>query len=298
MDLKSLECFLLLSRTRNFTRTAEQLHLTQPTVSKMVQKLEHRLGQPLVKRQPQGLSLTEAGQHLAQTAARMLEQWQQLEHQFSALSSLEKGNLKLGICPMVSPLAAPLLSTFRKRYPGITLDLYEDGGYGCEKALLNDRLEISFTALPTTHHGEFSTQSLERYPLWVCLPPSHPLAEAHALDWQALASHPVILYNEDFALTQWLTRLSQRAGVELNVALRSAQWDFIGAMVEAGLGLAIMPEPMCERLPAGSLQFRPMSPTLDWEIGLIWRERLPLAPPALAFLELAKTMMGRPLTPA
>lgn len=298
MDLKALECFLLLSRTLNFTRTAEQLHLTQPTVSKMVQKLEHRLGQPLVKRQPQGIRLTEAGEHLAQTAARMLEQWQQLEHQFTALSSLEQGVLKLGICPMVSPLAAPLLSAFHQRYPGITLDLYEDGGYGCEKALLTDRLEISFTALPTTHHGEFSSQSLVRYPLWVCLPPSHPLADAETLDWRALAAHPVILYNEDFALTQWLTRLSQRAGVELNVALRSAQWDFIGAMVEVGLGLAVLPQPMCQRLPAGALVFRPMTPPLDWEIGLIWRQRLPLSPPAQAFLALAKTMMGQPFNPA
>ncbi|ADN74832.1 transcriptional regulator, LysR family [Ferrimonas balearica DSM 9799] len=298
MDLKSLECFLILSRTGNFTRTAEQLHLTQPTVSKMVQKLEQQLGQNLVRRQPHGIALTEAGQHLAQTAAQILAQWQQLEGQVNALSALERGTLKLGICPMVSPLAAPLLSAYRQRYPGITLDFYEDGGYGCEKALLNDRLAISFTALPTTHLGEFASQSLVRYPLWVCLPKGHPLADYPALDWATLARHPVIFYNEDFALTQWLTRLSQRAGVELNVVLRSAQWDFIGAMVEVGLGLTILPQPICERLPAGQLEFRPLSPALNWEIGLIWRQRLPLDAPAEAFLALAKTMMGQPATPA
>ncbi|MBY6188223.1 LysR family transcriptional regulator [Marinobacter hydrocarbonoclasticus] len=298
MDLKALECFLILSRTLNFTRTAEQLHLTQPTVSKIVQKLEHRLGQPLVRRNPQGLTLTEAGQQLALTAARMLEQWQQLEGQFDALASLQRGSLKLGICPMVSPLAAPLLSVYRQRHPGITLDLYEDGGYGCEKALLADRLEISFTALPTTLSGEFSSQSLARYPLRICLPSSHPLAKRTQLDWADLADHPVILYNEDFALAQWLTRLSQRAGVELNVALRSAQWDFIGAMVESGLGLAILPQPICDRLPQDTLVFLPMTTPLNWEIGLIWRQRLELAPPAQAFLSLAKTLMGQPAKPA
>ncbi|MBY5993601.1 LysR family transcriptional regulator [Ferrimonas balearica] len=298
MNLKTLECFLTLAQTASFTRTAERMHLTQPTISKMMQKLETEVGQPLLVRGRQGLGLTEAGQRMQQRAERMVIQWQHLQREMQALDRLEQGTLRLGLCPMVSPLAAPLLRRYLGEHPGVELALTEDGGYGCEKALLNDRLEISFTALPTTHQGEFEQQALVRYPLTVCLPPDHPLAAKSALGWADLTGEPVILYNEDFALAQWLTRLSQRQGVELEVVLRSGQWDFIGAMVGSGLGLAILPQPICDRLPTGQVVQRPLAPALDWAIGLIWRRDTPLSPAAQAFLTLAQSMMGAAARPA
>jgi DNA-binding transcriptional LysR family regulator len=189
---------------------------------------------------------------------------------------------------MMSSLIIGLLTSYRKRYPGVELHMYEYGGFGCEQALLNNSLDIAFTALPTTHETELVNQPLTKYPLLACLPEGHPLAEKDHLKWQDFQPYPFILYNEDFSLAKLINRLSRKAGVQLNIAFRSGQWDFLAAMVEADMGVAILPEPICNRLSTSKLVFKPMQPAMTWDLALIWRQSLPLTPAAKALLELSK----------
>lgn len=288
IPIKTLQCFLTLVETENFTRAAQKCFITQPTLSKIIQRLEESLGETLLIRNNQKVELTQAGQIFEHSAREILGQWHRLQEDMSNLSGLKTGRLRLGVCPMMSSLIIGLLTSFRKRYPGIELQMYEYGGFGCEQALLNNSLDIAFTALPTTHEVELVNQPLTKYPLLACVPEGHPLADKPQIKWQDFEPYPFILYNEDFSLAKLINRLSRKAGVQLNIAFRSGQWDFLAAMVEADMGVAILPEPICHRLSTSKLVFTPMQPAMTWDLALIWRQSLPLTPAANALLELSK----------
>lgn len=288
IPIKTLQCFLTLVETENFTRAAQKCFITQPTLSKIIQRLEESLGETLLIRNNQKVELTQAGQLFEHSAREILGQWHRLQEDMSNLSGLKSGRLRLGVCPMMSSLIIGLLTSYRKRYPGIELQMYEYGGFGCEQALLNNSLDIAFTALPTTHETELVNQPLTKYPLLACLPEGHPLTDKSQINWHDFEPYPFILYNEDFSLAKLINRLSRKAGVQLNIAFRSGQWDFLAAMVEADMGVAILPEPICHKLSTSKLVFKPMQPAMTWDLALIWRQSLPLTPAANALLELSK----------
>ncbi|QDE29970.1 MULTISPECIES: LysR family transcriptional regulator [Shewanella] len=288
IPIKNLQSFLTLVETENFTRAAQKCFMTQPTLTKIIQRLEHDVGEQLLVRNNQKVELTQAGHLVEQSAREILGHWHRLQEDISNLSGLKTGRLRLGICPMMSSLFIGLLTTYRKQYPGIEMQMYEYGGFGCEQALINNSLDIAFTALPTTHKTELANQLLIKHPMLACLPEGHSLSDKAEISWQDLESYPFILYNEDFSLAKLIRRLSRKAGVQLNIAFRSGQWDFIAAMVEANLGVAILPEPICQRLTNNKLVFKPMQPAMTWDLALIWRENLPLTPPANALLTLSR----------
>ncbi|QSX34270.1 LysR family transcriptional regulator [Shewanella avicenniae] len=293
VPIKTLHCFLRLVEIGNFTRAAEQLYLTQPTLSKMIQRLEETLDQQLLIRSNQKVELTQAGQLFHASACQIMGQWHRMEQDLANLSGLKSGHLRLGVCPMMSSLTIDLLTEFRKAYPGVELQMQEFGGFGSEQALLADTIDIGFTALPVTHTEQLSSSLLQAYPLKVCLPQHHPLSDKEKISWHDLAQYPFIVYNDDFSLTKQFNRITREQGINLNIAFRSGQWDFIGSMVEEGMGLAIMPEPICHKLGSNKLIFRSMERELTWQIGLIWRNNLPLTPAADALLALSRRTVWR-----
>lgn len=288
IPIRTLQCFLTLIEVGNFTRAAERMYLTQPTLTKMIQRLEENLEQQLLIRNNQKVELTQAGIVFKHRAQQIVGQWHRLQEDMSNLNGLKTGTLRLGVCPMMSSLIIDLLTEFIRTYPGIELQMHEYGGFGCEQALLNDTLDIAFTALPLTHSDQLAALPLLRYPLMVCLPNDHPLSSQHSLRWSDLAPYPYINYNEDFSLAKLIRNVSTKSGVSLNIAFRSGQWDFLAAMVEAHMGIAILPEPICNKIGSNKLVYIPMTPEITWDLAMIWRKNLPLTPAAQALLSLAK----------
>ncbi|GIU06702.1 MULTISPECIES: LysR family transcriptional regulator [unclassified Shewanella] len=290
IQIKSLHCFVTLLEVGNYTRAAERLHLTQPTLTKMIQRLEEHLEQPLLIRNNQKVIATEAGRLLQNSAKQIVGQWHRLQEEMNSLNGLQTGQLRLGVCPMMGEMVIDLLSQYRQRFPRIDVSIVELGGFAAEQALLNDTLDLTFTALPTTHTQDFCSHNLGGYPLFACLPKAHLLTKKASISWSDLADSPFILYNDDFSLAKLIRRLTHKANIELNIAAQSGQWDFIAAMVESKMGLAILPEPICQKVNSAQLEYRPLSPDLTWDLALIWRKNLPLTPAAESFIRLSQEL--------
>ncbi|MCG9697871.1 LysR family transcriptional regulator [Shewanella sp. Isolate11] len=289
ISIKNLQYFLTLVESANFTKAAEKSFITQPTLSKIIQRLEDNLGEKLLHRNNQKVELTQAGQLLEQSAREIVGQWHRLQEEINNLSGLKSGRLRLGVCPMMSSLLIGMLTEFRQRYPGVELQMQEyGGGLSCEQALLSNSLDIGFTALPVSHDNELTHYDLTRYPLMACLPEGHPLCDHSQISWQDFEPFPFILYNQQFSLNKLISRSSEAAGVKLNIAFRSGQWDFLATMVEANMGVALLPEPICQRLSSSKLIFKPVEPSLTWDLALIWRKDLPLTPAANALVLLSQ----------
>lgn len=284
MDVRALRYFTEVVRQQSFTRAAEKLYVTQPTISKMLRQLEEELGCTLLLREGRKLHLTDSGQAVYQRGLAILQEFHQLEAQLGDINELKTGELRLGIPPMVGMQIAGSISAFRRRYPGVTLKIVESGGLTVQQAVLNGGLDIALTALPVDADLPLNTLELMRHPLCVLLPRNAHWRNRSSMGLVELADHPLLILNDEFSLNRQLMRAFQRQGLTPEIAVRSAQWDFLAAMVQAEMGLAILPEPICQRLDQQSLLWMPLESELQWSVGLIWREGRYLSRTAQAWI--------------
>jgi len=180
---------------------------------------------------------------------------------------------------MVGMQIAGSISAFQRRYPGVQLHIAESGGLTAQQAVLSGALDIALTALPVEPDLPLNTLELMRHPLCVLVSRSAAWHARPHLTLTELAQHPLLILNEEFALNRQLMQAFQREGVTPQIALRSGQWDFLAAMVQAGMGVAVLPEPICQ----------PLAAALEWRIGLIWREGSYLSRSAEAWISCCRT---------
>lgn len=288
MDIRTLRYFVEVVRQQSFTRAAEKLFVTQPTISKMLKNLEDELNCTLLIRDGRKLLLTDTGRVVFERGQAILGEFHQLESELSDINHLHKGVLRLGIPPMVGMLMAEPISRFRQRYAGIELKIAEFGGLTVQQAVSNGELDLAMTALPVDEASGLTTLSLFSHPLCVLTPRTAQWESIASLSPRTLAAYPLVIYNEDFALSQQLMRLFAQHEVKPRIAVRSGQWDFLAAMVQAGIGVAILPEPICQRLDPQSFCWIPLQSDLRWELGMIWREGVYMSHSARAWLACSK----------
>ncbi|VTR56040.1 Ben and cat operon transcriptional regulator [Serratia fonticola] len=246
MDVRTLRYFVEVVRQQSFTRAAEKLFVTQPTISKMLRHLEDELECTLLVREGRKLHLTDSGQAVYQRGLAILDEFRQLEAELDDISSVKKGVLRLGIPPMVGRQIAGLIRQFRQTYPGIELKISELGGLSVEQAVLTGELDLAMTILPAVSDQPLTFLPLLSHPMCVVVPKTAHWLNRTSIAINELAEWPILIYNEDFTLYKMLMAAFQQAGFEPKIAVRSGQWDFLAAMVQAGVGIATLPEPVCQ----------------------------------------------------
>ncbi len=297
MDVRTLRYFVEVVRQQSFTRAAEKLFVTQPTISKMLRNLEEELECTLLIREGRRLRLTDSGQALYQRGLNILEEFRQLEAELEDINDVKRGLLRLGVPPMVGTQMAPLIGEFRQRYPGIELIISEFGGLTVQQAVLTGELDLALTALPIEPGLPITSQLLFSHPLYVVVPRTSCWLNRSAVAIAELAEESILIYNEDFALYRQLLDAFSAHGFTPKIAARSGQWDFLAAMVEAGMGIAILPEPICQLLDDAKLLCLPLAPTLLWQLGLIWRQGSYLSQSAQAWIARSREFWPESILP-
>ncbi len=286
MNIRMLEMFVEVVRQGSFSGAARKLHASQPAVSKAIQALEEDCGIRLLDRQYQGVHLTEQGSFVYARVLRIMAEVEALEAEIAAVHGLEKGILRLGIPPVGSlTFFAAQLATFRDRYPGLHVDLHEDGCTALEAKVLSGELEIGFTLLPTS--PQFDQIQLFDEPLLALMPQRFPLNGRTHVKLDDLISEPLILFEQGFVLNERIERLAHQRHLEYREGVRSGQLGFIIMLVAAGLGVGMLPKlDLNERL-LSSVQVALLDEEdLRWRGAFIWRKGNALSPAARAWLAL------------
>ena len=293
MDVRSLQGFVEVVRRGGFSRAAEALHVTQPAVSKMVKALEEELGLPLLWRQARRVALTDAGRVAYERAQAVLSALRAVEEEVAAVGAVTRGRVRFGVPPMVGgAVFPPVLAAFRRAYPGVSLELREEGARRVESLVLHGEIEVGATVLPTDA-ASFEILPLMRDVLRAVLPPGHPLARRRSLALRDLEHLPFVLYRADFALHGHILEACRNAGFQPQVAAESSQWDFMAAMVAADMGVALLPQTICRRLDRRLARaVRLADPVLRWDLALIWRRGRYLPPAPAAFVEVVRRAVG------
>lgn len=240
LSLQLLDQFVVLARTKNFTRAAEELHLSQSALSRAIQKLEDQLGQPLFERKPREVVLTELGELLLQRAKHIL---QLMEDTFSELSEAgRRGRIRLGAIPTIAPYFLPsLLSSFAKKYPDIAVIVQEDTTENLIKRCHHGEIDLAILALPLLAKN-LEVEALFDEELLLVVPVGHPLAASKTLPIDAVEHFPFVMLNEAHCLSDNIATFCRRKAVQPVTVERTSQLATVQELVSLNHGVSIVPD--------------------------------------------------------
>ena len=291
MDLRALRYFVETVRQGGFTRAAQALGVTQSTVSKMLRQLEDELGETLIVRGSRQIGLTESGRVVLERGQEILAASQRLLAEVRETQALRRGRLDIGIPPMINTLFTRVLQVFRTRYPGLELNLHEDTGQEIERLVSRGVLELGLSILPVHDVLDLAVTPMVSHDILALGAPSLLRMEKGAVTLRALRQTPLVMLNDDFALTRLLRQAFTQAEFEPVIAAQSGQWDWVVSMAKAGMGVALMPEPLVARIQDDGLVVGRLEPALQWRVAHVWNGRY-LSQAAQAWLEICQQELG------
>lgn len=286
MEIQQLKYFLAIAQTGSFTAAAKACRVSQPSLSSQVAKLEAELGGPLIERSRQGARLTKRGELFRGRAAEALRQLESGRFELEELSGLKRGSVTLGCLPTTGAyLLPPLLKAFGKAHPEIDVKLREESSPGLAKALRESEVDLAIMDEAGLGTG-IQAETLFSEPLLIALPPRHKLATRKKLALSALAGEPFILMKSGHGFRKIVIDALARAGVEPRVVHESGEIETVQALVEAGLGLSLVPRMV--RKSHGPAYAEISAPTPSRSLLIAWREGSALSPAAQALLAACK----------
>lgn len=242
LELLHLEQFLAVARAKNFTLAANELNLSQSSLSRSVQKLEDQLGQPLFERRPREVVLTSFGEILFRQAQKILAL---VEDTVSTLAEEgQHGLIRLGAIPTIAPYFLPgFLKEFSEKHSNITVQVQEDTSKNLIKRCQNGELDLAILALPL-FVKDLKVEELFEEELLLVVPTEHELAnaQAKAITPEAIASQPFITLNEAHCLSENIRSFCNRKEIRPLAIERLSQLTTVQELVALGHGVSIIPE--------------------------------------------------------
>jgi LysR family cyn operon transcriptional activator len=294
MLLRHLRYLLAVAEHGNFTRAAEALHVSQPTLSLQIRQLEEALGTPLLDRSSRTVRPTDTGLVYLEHARRALRELAAGERAIHDVRSLQRGALRLAMTPtLVSYLTGPLVAGFHARHPGITLQLDEMTLDAMLHALADDALDIgiAFAAGGLADPAELACQPLFTEQLSVVVGAAHPLAHCGAplaprqLDGAALA-----MLHTSFVTRSHIDAYFQAQQVRPRVAIETGTIGSLLELVNRGGVATLLPR----ALTAGYPGLRAVAldpPVPPRTVAMMFRRDGYRSAAAAAFIELAPSLL-------
>jgi len=237
--LRQLELFEAIARLGSFTRAAEELYLTQPTVSMQIKKLTDTIGLPLFEQIGKKIYLTDIGRELHQTCRDIAEHMSNFEMIVSDMKGLKTGKLRLAVVTTAKYFAPRLLGTFCQKYPGVDVSLKVSNRERLLERMSNNLDDLYILGQPPDDLEVVSEAFLENN-LDVIAPADHPLAGKKNITLTELANEPFLLREAGSGTRIAIERVFEDAGLEINVRMELGSNEAIKQAVIGGLGISIL----------------------------------------------------------
>lgn len=239
MELDQLRYFLRVAERGNFTRAAEDLAISQPALSRSIQKLEDELGQPVFERKSRSVSLTEAGTLLQSRAQQVLTILEDTKAEIT--DDGESGRVRVGAIPTIAPFFLPeLLREFSKDFPKATLIVQELTTDALLKACTQGEVDLAILALPIPAKY-LEVQELFEEELLLVLPPEHPLVEKDKIRLTDVEPCPFVLLDEAHCLTDNIVSFCRQRSIQPVAVERTSQLAMVQELVSLSHGVSMIP---------------------------------------------------------
>ncbi|WP_153558332.1 LysR family transcriptional regulator [Roseimaritima sediminicola] len=240
MELDQLRYFLKVAERGNFTRAAEELLVSQPALSRSIQRLEEELGQPVLERGTRQATLTEAGTLLQSRAAQVLRILEDTKAEIT--DDGRTGTVRVGAIPTVAPYYLPaVLQRFTQSHPQARVVVQENTTDALLKACQQGELDLAIMALP------LPAKHLEVEPLFdeellLVLPSDHSLVGKAKIRIQDIVEYPFVLLDEAHCLTDSVVSFCRRGGFQPVAVERTSQLAMVQELVSLRHGVSLVPE--------------------------------------------------------
>lgn len=286
MDLTQIRYFLTLAKTLNFTRAAESCNVSQPALTKSIQRLEDELGGPLILRERALTQLTELGRAMLPLLEQAYTAAERAKEHASGLRRQTSAPLRVGFAPEVpTPPFMPIFSELAAKLPGFELTLTTGSNAELCEALLHGALDVALVGNPASLPERMNRWALFSDTMLAVLPGGHAAAQADRLGPEHLRDSPVILRSRGCAMTVWLDRASGDYGIRPAAKHLGGTFDQAAEMVRSGFG--IMLAPATANVPP-DLVARPVEGVPPHEIVLIAVAGRPFGRAAATFMKAAR----------
>jgi DNA-binding transcriptional LysR family regulator len=295
VELRHLRYFAAVAEELHFGRAAERLGIAQPPLSQQIKSLEELVGHTLFERRPQ-VRLTPAGEALLEVARRTLSQIEEGLNSTRQVGRGEAGKITVGFAASILTTALPeILRTYRERFPGVELRLRELSSAAQAAALSDGGIDVGFVREAVEHGAGLTCEPILREEFVVVLPPAHRLAKRRELPLGELAGEPFVHFPRAVApaLYDQVGDICRRAGFQPRVVQEAQEWLTILGLVEAGLGVSLVPDSF-RRLRWGGVQYRPLAPPREFTDVFVCRREAGPEPAVAPLIEIARGFARRP----
>jgi DNA-binding transcriptional LysR family regulator len=250
VELRQLEAFVAVAEERNFTRAAARLHLAQSGLSATIRTLERELRAPLFVRTTRQVELTAAGDALLGEARRTLASARSAAESVAAVEGLKQGKVTLGIMQASSFIdLAGILRRYRATYPGIELKLHQAPGDLLTRQLHEHQADLIFIMQQDEPGPQILSHPMLRSPTVILCRTDHPLAGKATVDLRAVAEYSLVSYPPGWGVRELTDRALHSIGVSPHYDFEVNDTATLLDLVQAGLGIAVVPEAMAMRRP-------------------------------------------------
>lgn len=239
MELTQLRYFLQVADRGNFTRAAEDLLISQPALSRSIQKLEEELGQPVFERKTRSVSLTDAGTLLQGRAQQVLSILEDTKAEIT--DDGESGRVRVGAIPTIAPYFLPeILRRFSSAFPKATLIVQENTTDLLLKSCTQGEIDLAIVALPVPAKY-LEVEELFEEELLLVLPPDHPLVDKSRIRLRDVKPFPFVLLEEAHCLSSNIVSFCRQRSFQPVAVARTSQLTMVQELVSLSHGVSMIP---------------------------------------------------------
>jgi LysR family transcriptional regulator, cyn operon transcriptional activator len=291
MELRHLRYFLAVADTRSFTRAAERLHVTQPTLSHQIKQLESMVGTVLFDRSTKEVELTDAGRLFKPYCERVLKEIEASALAISELEGLMRGTLRMAVFHSFShSMLPPIMSEFALRYPGVRVITRLVPRLDMERELINAELDMA-VAYAAGDNDQIVAEPLFEEELVLVVGSKCPQAGRKSLPMRELAKLPLVLLTPEFGARQFVDRFFSETGQHPHVVLEMNAIDPILATTRNS-GLATVLSAGAILNASGLHIVRLTDPAPKRMVGILWRRNGHRSAAALRMAEMIRAAYG------
>jgi LysR family transcriptional regulator, hydrogen peroxide-inducible genes activator len=275
MNIRDLKYLVAVAQCRHFGHAAEMCHVSQPTLSTQLKKLEETLDVVLVERSNRQVVLSAVGEKIVEQARRVLREVDELTRIAEQHRDPFGGDLRLGMIPTVAPYLLPcVLGPIRKRFPKLRIALNEGQTADIWARLKLGELDAIILALPLVD-DQTEIRTLYREPFLFTVSGQHPFASRKHVVLKELANEQMLLLEDGHCLRDQALSICDSMGAVENTNFRATSLETLRQMVRANVGTTLMPQLAVTR--TSGVRYIPFQksgrePAPHREIGLCWRK--------------------------
>ncbi len=297
--LRQIQYFIAVAEQGSITRAAQNLSISQSSVTEALKELETDLGVELFDRHPRGLTITHNGHQFLRHATKILASVSDARASFSGNSNQPSGTLNIGVTSLVAGyVLSDLLARYRRACPGVEVSAIEDNGGYLEHLLVGGELDVAVMVISNLRDRmALQAEILETSPYRLWLPMGHPLVSADIISIADIAREPLIMLTVD-EIEENTGKLLSALGARPHVAFRTRSVEAVRSLVATGAGVALLPDLVYRpwSLEGDRIESRDVSGSLPVvQVGMVWRKGSSLPQAARDFVGIAEAMRsGRP----